>query len=77
MSTFDLDCGSQGNLLSQSTKKNGADYAPFFLRDLDRDRECDIRGYLERHLSRTEIATKMCMDPITVDKYLSTLRSSL
>ena len=76
MSTLDLDCGSQGNSLSQSTRKSGADYVPLFSRDMDRERESDIKGYLERHMNRNQIASKMCIDPDTVDKYLSTLRSS-
>jgi hypothetical protein len=49
VNTLSLGCGLQDNLHSQSTKKNGADDASFFL-SKDRDRACEIRSYLERHL---------------------------
>lgn len=76
MTTLDSDCGSQGNLLSQSTRKNGADLAPFFL-SRQRDIEAEIRQYLERHLDSEQIAHRMRIDQSMVDKYLSTLRSPL
>jgi DNA-binding NarL/FixJ family response regulator len=76
VNTLSLGCGSQDNLHLQSTKKNGADVAPFFL-SKQRDQESEIRQYLERRLNSDQIAQRLKLDPYTVDKYLSTLRSRL
>ena len=76
MNTLSLGCGLQDNLHLQSTKKNGADHAPFFL-SRQRDQESEIRQYLERHLNSDQIAHKLKLDPTVVDKYLNTLRSQL
>jgi hypothetical protein len=76
VNTLSLGCGLQDNLHSQSTKKNGAEMAPFFL-DKQRSIHAEIRQYLERHLSAREIANRMRIDQCIVDKYLSTLRSPL
>jgi DNA-binding NarL/FixJ family response regulator len=76
VNTLSLGCGLQDNLHLQSTKKNGADVAPFFL-DKQRDQESEIRQYLERRLNSDQIAQRLKLDPYTVDKYLSTLRSRL
>lgn len=65
MCVSDLDCGWQDNLPLRN-----------FNKDADRDVECEIRGYLERHLDAEAIATRMHLDLQTVDKYLSILRSS-
>jgi len=62
MCAFDSGCGLQDSGPSRS---------------IDRDLECEIRGYLERQLTAEEIAIRMCLDLRTVDKYLSILRSSL
>ena len=76
MNTLSLGCGLQDNLHLQSTKKNGADVAPFFL-DKQREQQSEIRQYLERKLSADQIAVKLKLDPDLVHKYLSTLRSPL
>ena len=73
MTTLDSDCGSQGNLLSQSTKKNGADIVPFFLKSLSREQECEIRELLERHFNAVEIAARTMSDLSKVEKFLATL----
>ena len=66
MCVSDSDCGSQDSWPLRNIDRNE-----------NRDLECEIRGYLERNLDAEEIATRMCLDRRTVDKYLSTLRSSL
>lgn len=76
MTTLSLDCGLQDNLHLLSTRKSGADCAPFFL-SRQRDQESEIRQYLERHLNSDQIAQRLKLDPNVVDKYLSTLRSPL
>lgn len=76
MNTLSLDCGLQDSLHSQSTRKNGADMAPFFLGQ-QRDQQSEIRQYLERRLNSDQIAQRLKLDPCIVDKYLSTLRSRL
>jgi hypothetical protein len=76
VNTLSLGCGLQDNLHLQSTKKNGADVAPFFL-DKQREQQSEIRQYLERKLSADQIAVKLKLDPDLVHKYLSTLRSPL
>ena len=78
MSTLGLGCGLQDNLHSLSTKKNGADEVPFFLKKASaRDAECEVREYLERHLTPREIAQRVKVNQDVVDKYISTLRSPL
>jgi DNA-binding NarL/FixJ family response regulator len=76
VTTLNSDCGLQDNLLSQSIKKSGADHAPLFLTISQREQQSEIRQYLERNCNSKEIAHKMKLDITTVDKYLSTLRSS-
>ena len=76
MNTLSLGCGLQDNLHLQSTKKNGADVAPFFL-SKQRDQQSEIRQCLERNLTADQIATRLKLDPDLVHKYLSTLRSPL
>ena len=66
MCVSDSGCGLQDSLHLQSIEKL-----------TDRELECEIRGYLERHLDAEQIATRMHLDIETVDKYLSILRSSL
>ena len=73
MTTLNLDCGSQGNLLSQSIKQNGADIVPFFLKSLSREQECEIRELLERHLNAEEIAARTMADRTKVKRFLATL----
>ena len=75
MITSNLDCGLQDNLHLPGTKKNGADHAPFFLQDYNRGLAAEIRHYSERFLNSYQIAHKLKVDEVTVDKYLNILRS--
>ena len=65
MCVSESGCGLQDNWPSRDTEKSS-----------DRELECEIRGYLERHLDSEQIATRMRLDIETVDKYLHILRSS-
>ena len=76
VNTLNLGCGLRDNLHLQSTKKNGADLAPFFL-NRQRDQHSEIRQCLERKLTADQIAQRLRLDPDIVHKYLSTLRSPL
>ena len=75
MTILSLDCGSQGNLHSLSTKKNGADDAPFSLKRTTPMRELasEIRCLMERYHDAEDIAHKLKLDTATVEQVINTV----